>query len=204
MRKIYKLTFAVIAVVTSTFTAFSSPVIDKPAPTFSGIDTNGAKISLADFAGKPVILEWTNHECPYVQKHYNSGNMQSLQRELTEAGVTWISIISSAVGMQGHVSAEQANRLTTERGAYANFVLLDENGDIGRLYNAKTTPEMFLIDEQGVLRYMGAIDDKPSAQPKSLKGAHNYVRSAWTAFSTQTEITPTATKPYGCSVKYAH
>lgn len=204
MHIINKLTIAFVTAVTFTFTVFSAPVINKLAPVFSGIDTYGAKVSLADFMGKPIILEWTNHECPYVRKHYNSGNMQRLQRDLTEAGVIWISIISSAAGMQGYVSAKQANELAAERGAYANVVLLDESGDIGRLYNAKTTPEMFLIDEQGVLRYMGAIDDKPSAQSKSLKGAHNYVRSAWASFSAGTEITSTVTKPYGCSVKYAH
>lgn len=188
--------------------AFAMPAVAKPipnqaAPVFKGITSNGATINLSDLKGKPVILEWTNHQCPFVEKHYGTGNMQKLQRALTEQGATWVSIISSAPGLQGHVSADKANELTTSRSAYADVVVLDESGEIGRMYDAKTTPQMFLIDEEGVVRYMGAIDDKPSTLPATVEVAHNYLQAAWTNFKSGDEITPNSTKPYGCTVKYA-
>lgn len=181
----------------------AQPVNDQPAPGFSGMTMTGQSISLSDFRGQSVILEWTNHECPYVRKHYGSGNMQKTQRTLTEAGAVWISIISSAPGEQGHVSADEAQRLTAERGVYADHVILDPDGSIGRLFEAKTTPHMFLIDPDGVIKYQGAIDDKPSANPRSLEGATNHVLAAWEEFEAGEKINLSQTKPYGCSVKYA-
>ncbi len=185
-----------------TLAVAAAPVNGELAPQFSGKTMTGEFISLEQYRGKPVVLEWTNHECPYVRKHYNSGNMQRTQRELTEDGATWISIVSSAPGKQGHVTADEAQKLTTERASYADVVVLDPDGDIGRLFAAKTTPHMFLIDESGVLVYQGAIDDKPSANPKSLEGAQNYILSAWEQFNEGTPIAAANTKPYGCSVKY--
>ena len=181
----------------------AAPEIGAKAPDFIGVDSNGKIRKLADFAGKPLILEWTNHQCPYVRKHYQSGNMQRLQRELTEAGAVWISIISSAPGLQGYVSGDKANQLTATRGAYADVVILDPSGEIGRAYGAKTTPQMFLIGEDSVIHYMGAIDDRPSARKSSLKGALNYVREAWYTFIAGKSVKHAITKPYGCTVKYA-
>jgi peroxiredoxin len=183
--------------------AVAEPVVGKEAPLFEGLTSSGETVSLQSFRGKPVMLEWTNHECPYVKKHYESGNMQRTQESLTKDGVTWISIISSAPGEQGYVSAEQANTLSQSRGVYADYVVLDPDGTIGRKYNAKTTPHMFLIDADGVLQYMGAIDDKPSARPSSLEGATNYALAAWQSLKAGEPIEETSTKPYGCSVKYA-
>ncbi|WP_020399043.1 redoxin domain-containing protein [Kordiimonas gwangyangensis] len=186
-----------------TFGALADPVVGKEAPLFEGTTSGGATISLEDFRGKPVMLEWTNHECPYVKKHYNSGNMQRTQAALTEDGVTWISVISSAPGQQGYVSADEANDLSESRGVYADYIVLDPDGTIGKLYKAKTTPHMFLIDADGTLQYMGAIDDQPSARESSLEGAKNYALAAWEALKAGETIAETSTKPYGCSVKYA-
>lgn len=203
MRVIGKTAIAILAVMGLSAITNAAPVPGAPAPAFTGTDTKGNTVNLADFRGQKVMLEWTNHQCPYVRKHYESGNMQKTQRALTEEGVVWISVISSSEGQQGHVTASEADQLTASRGAYADMVLLDSEGKIGRAYDASTTPQMFLIDEEGVLQYMGAIDDRPSANPTSLDGATNYVLKAWSALKTGDEISPKSTKPYGCSVKYA-
>jgi len=180
----------------------ASPVPGKPAPAFSGMDSKGQKVSLSDFRGKRVILEWTNKDCPYVRKHYSSGNMQRLQRALTEDGAVWISVISSAPGKQGYLSPEEAEEVAAREGSYADHIILDPDGIIGRAYGARTTPHMFLIDTDGTLRYMGAIDDRPSTRKASLDGATNYVMSAWSALKDGKPVSPASTKPYGCSVKY--
>ncbi len=172
------------------------------APDFTLVDTHGNSHSLSDFRGKTVILEWTNHECPYVKKHYGSGNMQKLQADATADGIIWLSILSSAPGKQGHTSAEEANEVIKQQGAKATARLLDYDGTVGRLYDAKTTPEMFVIDAQGMIQYDGAIDDQPSFNPKSLEGANNYVTAALTSMANGTEIAMTSSTPYGCSVKY--
>lgn len=200
----YKLLVTLITIVGFTAIAQAEgPEVGKVAPDFEVMDSKGLKIKLSDLRGKNVMLEWTNHGCPYVKKHYNSGNMQKIQKQLTDEGVVWLSIISSAPGKQGYVSADQANDLTTARGVYASHVLLDPKGLVGKAYNAKTTPEMFLIDREGKIQYMGAIDDRPSARMKSLEGATNYALNAWNALKSGTEIAVKKTKPYGCSVKYA-
>lgn len=198
-----KLLISFVVIIVASFSALAAPEVGKVAPQFSGLTSKGETISLADFKGKPVILEWTNHLCPYVKKHYESGNMQRLQRQLTEEGAVWVSIISSAPGKQGYVEAEMANELTAKRGVYADMVVLDPSGEIGRLYDAKTTPQMFLIAEDQTIRYMGAIDDKPSARKSTLKGAKNYLMEAWTAFKQGELAENTSTKPYGCTVKYS-
>ncbi|MEM8936193.1 MAG: redoxin domain-containing protein [Pseudomonadota bacterium] len=179
----------------------ASPPVNQTAPGFSSVDTTGIERILTDFADETVILEWTNHDCPYVRKHYVSGNMQGLQAEAAEDGVVWLQIISSAPGKQGHVSAEQAIELNEERGATVTATLLDETGEIGRLYDARTTPHMYVI-ENGTLVYKGGIDDKPSANPKSLNGANNYVRAALTSISAGQPIEDAETRSYGCTVKY--
>lgn len=182
--------------------AVAAPTVGQPAPAFTAVDTNGKSHNLADFKGKIVVLEWTNDGCPYVGKHYNSGNMQKLQQEAAASGVVWLSVISSAPGKQGYLSGADANALNQSRSAQPTAVLLDPEGTIGRAYEAKTTPQMFVIDKTGVLRYMGAIDDKPVAAPASLTGARNYVREALTAVASGKPAPVASTEPYGCSVKY--
>lgn len=179
------------------------PAIDAPAPAFTAIASNGETVSLEQFRGKTVVLEWTNDGCPFVQKHYNAGAMQALQREVREQGGVWLSVISSAPGKQGHSDGARADELTRARDAAPSFVLLDEEGAIGRAYDAKTTPQMVVIDADGVLRYDGAIDDKPSADAKSLNGATNYLKAAFASVMAGEEVAEKRTKPYGCSVKYS-
>lgn len=180
----------------------AEPQPNQAAPNFEGLSTDGSRIKLDQFKGQKVVLEWTNDGCPYVQKHYATNNMQLLQKKMAAEGVEWISIISSAPGKQGHVSAAEADALTADRDAAPSHVILDPSGDIGRLYDAKTTPHMFLIDEEGVVQYMGAIDDKPTARHRSVNGAENYVLAAYEAVKGGQTPDPQATKPYGCSIKY--
>jgi hypothetical protein len=165
------------------------------------VDTTGKTWSLAELKGKRVILEWTNDQCPYVIKHYGSGNMQALQKEATGAGYIWLSVISSAPGKQGHVSPAEADALTTSRGAAPSAVLIDK-GSLGRAYEAKTTPHLFIIDEAGTLVYRGGIDDKPTTDPADIAGANNYVRQAMADLASGKPIANPVTRPYGCSVKF--
>ncbi len=176
--------------------------VGKPAPGFTLTSTEGKEHSLADFKGKFVALEWTNYDCPFVKKHYGADNMQALQREFTEKGVVWLSINSSAPGKQGHFTPEVWKKRMAEWKVAATAVLLDPDGKVGRAYDAKTTPHMFIVNPEGVLIYAGGIDDKPSANPADIPGAKNYVRAALEqALAGKPVETPT-TKPYGCSVKY--
>jgi hypothetical protein len=172
------------------------------APAFSVTDTKGAQHALAAYRGKTVVLEWTNHECPYTVKHYATGNMQALQTAATGSGAIWLTVVSSRPGSQGHVEAAEADRLTTSRSARPTGVVLDPRGQLGRLYGARTTPHMFVIDGAGVLVYMGAIDDRPSASHASVKGARNYVREALEAMAAGRRIALASTRPYGCTIKY--
>jgi len=182
--------------------AFAAVDAGQPAPAFSVVSSAGETVSLSDFAGKTVVLEWTNHGCPYVQKFYDAGAMQALQTAAGADEIVWLSVISSAPGKQGHVSAAEANGLTADRGAAPAAVLLDESGDMGRAYGAKTTPHMFVIDAAGLVRYAGAIDDRPSADPASLEGAVNYVSGALAALAAGEAADPAQTRAYGCNVKY--
>src|SRR5919108_261858 len=143
--------------------------IGAAAPPFTLTDSNGRNLSLADFKGKTVVLEWTNHECPYVGKHYRGNNMQALQKKWTAQGVVWLSVISSGPGQDGHVSGAQANKLTTDRGAAPSAVLFDPSGNVGRAYGARTTPHMYVIGGDGKLAYMGGIADQPSARLEDPK-----------------------------------
>ncbi len=176
--------------------------VGAEAPDFSLIDSNEQARSLSEFEGQFVVLEWFNHDCPFVGKHYGSGNMQALQRTYTEQGVAWLSINSSAPGKQEHLTLEQARRLTEEKGAAPTAVLLDPEGTVGRRYGAKTTPHMFIIDPEGVLVYQGAIDDTPSTNQADIPTAKNYVQLALDAVLAGEPIAEASTKPYGCSVKY--
>jgi peroxiredoxin len=199
---ICSLAIALTAAIVGAATAFAAPTIGEPAPAFTAVDTAGKSRSLAEFKGKTVVLEWTNDGCPYVKKHYGAGNMQKLQQDATKAGHVWLSVISSAPGKQGHVNGAEADALTRTRGAEPTAVLLDPKGDVGRLYDAQTTPHMFVIDKAGILRYMGAIDDQPTTEAAMIVKARNYVREALAALSSGKKVAETATDPYGCSVKY--
>lgn len=182
--------------------AIAAPVVGEPAPVFTGTDTNGVEHTLTDFKGKTVVLEWTNHQCPYVLKHYESGNMQKLQSEAVADGVVWLSVASSAEGKQGNVTNEEANQIMSDVGSNATARIQDGSGEIGAMYDAKTTPHMFVINPDGVLVYEGAIDSDPSFKPEGIATANNYVKNAWMAVANGTEVEPTNTQPYGCSVKY--
>lgn len=182
--------------------AQAEAVVGKAAPNFSLQDSNGRTRKLSDFRGRIVVLEWLNHDCPFVKKHYDSGNMQRVQREARAQGAVWLSINSSAAGKQGHVNGAQANALTRRKNAAPSAVLLDASGVVGRAYNAKTTPHMYLISAQGAVLYNGAIDDKPSTDVADVKGAKNYVLAALTQAKKGERISVPVTQPYGCSVKY--
>lgn len=182
--------------------AFAAPQINKPAPDFTAVDSNGQTQSLGALRGKVVALEWTNHDCPYVRKHYNTGNMQALQRQAADAGVVWLSVISSPPGEQGNVTPEKANELTQTRKAAPAAILLDPKGQVGRAYDARTTPHMFLINAEGVLVYMGGIDSIPSTRADDLEKATPYFRDALAAVTKGEPVKNAVTRPYGCSVKY--
>lgn len=175
-----------------------------PAPGFTLKDVDGREHNLNDYLGKIVILEWTNHECPYVVKHYETGNMQKLQEQTTANEDTiWLTIVSSAPGKQGHTSPEEAKMIIEEAGAKATARLFDPSGDVGRKYGAQTTPHMYVIDKEGKLAYMGAIDDNPSARHSTVETAKNYVSAALGAVMEGRTPEIAQTKPYGCSVKYS-
>ena len=182
--------------------AAANAVIGGLAPSFSLSNSKGETVSLADFKGDTVILEWTNHDCPFVRKHYDSSNMQNLQKKYVDQGVIWLSIISSAEGKQGHVSGEKADQLTLSRNATPTHVLLDEEGTVGKLYGAKTTPHMYIINSEGTLLYNGAIDSIRSANPNDITSATNYVDLAMAELAQGKPLSKPLTRPYGCSVKY--
>lgn len=182
--------------------AVASPEIGKPAPGFTLKDTSGKEHSLADFKGKVVVLEWINHGCPFVKKHYEPGNMQKIQAEAVGGGAVWLSVCSSAPGKQGHMTAEDAAAKFKEVDSKATAYLLDEDGTVGKAYDAKTTPEIFIINEEGLLVYKGAIDDKPSASSADIEGAVNHVAVALKEIADGKPVAVSTTKPYGCSVKY--
>lgn len=197
-----RLLLAVAVVMATPFVAHAEAVAGRPAPDFNAIDSNGKAVKLSDFKGKTVVLEWTNDGCPYVKKHYGAGNMQALQAEASAQGVVWLSVISSAPGLQGYVNGLEANKLTDDRKAKPAAVLLDPKGSIGKTYGAKTTPHMFVVAPDGVLAYTGAIDDKPSSNPADIKAARSFVRDALTAVAAGKPMSPAQTRAYGCSVKY--
>jgi peroxiredoxin len=177
--------------------------VGEAAPGFTAAASTGKTAKLSDYAGKIVVLEWTNHGCPFVKKHYGSGNMQALQKELKGKGAVWLSVISSAPGTQGHSTPAEAEAARKEFGAEPTAILLDDSGKLGKLYGAQTTPHMFVIDQAGKLAYQGAIDDKPTPDPKDIKGARNYARSAVEALLAGKAVEVAQTKSYGCGVKYA-
>lgn len=182
--------------------ALAAPTVGQPAPSFVAVDSKGKQHKLEDLKGKVVVLEWTNHECPYVQKHYKSSNMQNLQKQAKQAGVVWLSVISSAPGEQGHVDGAKADELVASRSASPTAVLLDPQGTIGRSYDARTTPHMYVIDAKGILRYAGGIDSIPSAKPADIEKADPFFKTAMEAVVKGENVAQAVTRPYGCGVKY--
>jgi thioredoxin-related protein len=176
--------------------------IGSPAPGFTAVDVNSKQQKLADFKGKYVVLEWHNQGCPYTRKHYESGNMQRLQKEWTAKGVVWLTVISSAPGTQGFVTPSQENDYLKRMDAAPTAVLMDPGGSLGHLYAAKTTPHMFVIDPNGTLIYNGAIDDHPTSDQGDIAGSKNYVSAALEQAMSGKPVAEAATRPYGCSVKY--
>lgn len=182
--------------------AHAAPQVGKPAPDFTAVDSNGKTHKLSELRGKLVALEWTNHDCPYVRKHYNAGNMQAIQKQAADAGIVWLTVISSPPGEQGNVTPDKANELTQTRKASPAAVLIDQKGEVGRAYDARVTPHMFLINAEGTLVYMGGIDSIPSTRADDIEKATPYFRDAITAAVKGEPVKNAVTRPYGCTVKY--
>lgn len=176
--------------------------VGEPAPGFTAVDSNGKQQRLSDYKGKFVVLEWHNQACPYTRKHYESGNMQRLQKEWTAKGVVWLTVISSAPGMKGFVTPSQESDYLKTMNAAPTAVLMDPGGSLGHLYAAKTTPHMFVVDPSGTLIYNGAIDDHPASDQGDIAKSKNYVSAALEQAIDGKPVSEPATRPYGCSVKY--
>jgi peroxiredoxin len=201
-----KTMIAISMVVGFTLIAFSqawAARVGEAAPDFTATDSNGVVHRLSEYQGKYVVLEWTNRGCPYTQKQYSSGNMQRLQREWTGRGVIWLTVASSAPDKQGYVTAADENAYLKQANAAPTAVLLDSTGTLGHLYDAKTTPHMFIISPKGILIYNGAIDDRPTTDPADVNGAKNYVSLALDEAMSGKAVSISTTRPYGCSIKYA-
>lgn len=194
--------FAAAAIVVAA-PACAAPVVGKPAPDFKLADADGRAVSLSDYRGKTVVLEWHNPGCPFVKKHYDSGSMQKTQVAATKAGAVWLTINSGAPGKQGHLSGAQAKTMLAEAGAKPTAYLLDHSGAVGKAYDAKTTPHMYIIGKSGTLLYAGGIDDKPTPRPADIDGARNHVLAALAEIRSGKKVSVPTSRPYGCSVKYA-
>lgn len=203
LHRFYQIVFVSFALVMASMSVNAEPIVDKPAPTFSGVAADGSTIKLEDLKGKTVVLEWTNHECPFVVKHYESGNIPDLQKKAVAKGIVWLQVITSAPGKEGNVNGETAQKLNTLRGATPTNTILDGDGSIGKLYGATNTPQFFIIDPKGVLVYKGGIDSIPSADQSDIAKAENYVSAALADLEAGKKVAKSSTKPYGCSVKYA-
>ena len=183
--------------------AAAAQVVGQPAPNFRLADANGKPVSLADYKGRIVVLEWNNPGCPFVQKHYGSGNMQNTQAAAAKDGVVWLTINSGAPGKQGYMSGAEAKAFVARSGAHPAAYLLDPRGTVGRAYGARTTPHMYVVDARGTLVYAGAIDDRPTANPADIEGARNHVLAALSELEAGRAVSVATSRPYGCSVKYA-
>src|SRR4051812_15177299 len=188
--------------IASSLLALDSPPVGSKAPDFAAPDTTGKTKSLGDYKGKFIVLEWFNPECPFVKKHYGSGNMQKLQEEYTGKGVVWLTIDSSAPGTEGHISGEQAEKIIGSWKSHQTALLLDQDGKVGRAYGAKNTPHMFVINPEGKVVYEGAIDSKRTPNPADIPSSTNYVKQALDEALSGKSVSNATTQPYGCSVKY--
>lgn len=195
MKKALALLLAIVAV--------AQAGVGDPAPGFTLKSASGKDVSLSDFKGRIVVLEWTTPGCPFVKKHYDSGNMQKLQKEAADKGIVWLTICSSGPGKQGYMTPEEALKATSENGLASTAYLMDEDGKVGRLYDAKRTPEMYVINKEGVLVYHGAIDDRKSPDPADIAGAKNHVMAAVEDLLAGKSVGTPKTEAYGCSIKYA-
>ena len=202
MAKRFLISIVGVLAVLIAFSAAWAARVGESAPAFTATDTNGKVHKLSEYNGKFVVLEWSNRGCPYTQKHYSSGNMQRLQREWTGRGVIWLTVISSAPGKQGYVTASEENAYLKQVNAMPTAVLLDPTGTLGHLYDAKTTPHIFIISPQGTLIYNGAIDNRPTIDLADVKGAQNYVSAALDEAKSGKPVSTPTSRPYGCSVKY--
>jgi len=200
MMKLAALLIAAVAVISSP--SLAAPVPGQPAPAFRGVDVNGKPVSLDDFRGKTVVLEWNNPNCPFVQKHYTSGNMQSLQQKNTAAGVVWLAINSTTESHTDYMAPAKLAAWFGEQKAAPTAVVMDPKGEIGRAYGAKVTPHMYVIDAKGTLVYAGAIDDKRSANPADIKTSTNHVAAALGEVAAGKAVTTSTTTAYGCTIKY--
>jgi peroxiredoxin len=193
---------AVVAFLASAIYAADVPPVGAAAPEFSLPDSNGKTHSLSQYRGKYVVLEWFNPECPFVKKHYGSGNMQKLQEEYTGKGIVWLTIDSNASGTEGNITPEQANKIMASWKTHQTALLLDPESKVARSYGAKNTPDMIVINPEGKIVYEGAIDSKPTPNPNDIPGSTNYVKAALDESLAGKPVSNPATKPYGCSVKY--
>jgi peroxiredoxin len=203
MKKLYSALVLLAASVALAPLSRAEVQVGSTAPDFSLTDTQGRTHRLSEYRGKVVVLEWYNPDCPFVGKHYRSGNMQRLQKEYTAKGVVWLTVDSSAPGEQGNYPADTLNQISNKFGAARTALLLDPDGKVGHLYDAKTTPDMYIIDSKGSLVYRGAIDDKSNTNEADIKTATNYVKQALDAVLASKPVPVSATRPYGCTVKYA-
>lgn len=202
LRRTFQLACLTAAMLSPALT-WAAADINQPAPGFTALSATGQPVKLSDFKGKTVVLEWTNHDCPFVVKHYESGNIPKLQKEAAAKGLVWLQVISSAPGEQGHVDGATAAKVNGYRHANPAGTILDADGKVGRLYGAQTTPHIFIIDAQGTLVYKGGIDSIASSKQQDIEKAEPYVANAIKAISSGQKITQAVTRPYGCSVKYA-
>ena len=204
MKRLLILSSALIALTLFTTLLYAAAKVGEAAPSFSEAASDGKTYNLSSYQGKFVVLEWHNQGCPYTAKHYESGNMQKLQKEWTAKGVTWFTVISSAPGTQGYVDASNENSYMAKMKAAPTAALLDPSGQLGHMYGAKTTPHMFIINPQGKLIYDGAIDDRPTTDESDVNGAKNYVSLALDEAMAGKPVSTATTRPYGCSVKYGN
>lgn len=203
MRKLSLLVAAFLMAASVMTFAHEHAKVGEKAPNFTLKDKDGVEHSLSDFAGKYVVLEWVNYDCPFVKKHYESGNMQELQKEYTEKGVVWLAVCSSAEGKQGNFTKEELDERQEELETAETAYLIDESGEVGHMYNAKTTPDMVVINPDQEVIYLGAIDNIASADQADIEKADNLVADALDAAMSGKEVKVKTHKPYGCGVKYA-
>jgi peroxiredoxin len=199
-----RISCAVLAAAFAVIPAFGQARVGDAAQAFTATDSHDQQQSLDKYRGKFVVLEWHNQGCPFTRKHYESGNMQNLQKEWTAKGVAWFTVISSAPGQQGYVTPDRENAYVAQMHAAPTAALLDPDGKLGRLYGARTTPQMFVIDPLGKVVYEGAIDDRPTSDLEDVKGADNYVSDALSAAMAGKPVARPFTRSYGCSVKYSN
>lgn len=196
-------TAVTVGVLAAASAAMANAELNKAAPAFDAVGADGKPLKLDAYKGKTVVLEWTNHECPFVAKHYDSGNIPNLQKDAAGKGVVWLQVVSSAPGKQGHVDGATAQKLNAKRNAAPAATVLDPEGKIGKLYGAQTTPHIFIVNAAGQLVYKGGIDSIATSNKDDLSKAENYVTAALTAVSAGKPVEKANTKPYGCSIKYA-